>query len=60
MEVSGQVHASVSLPEGERAPGTHWIVGWMGPRADLDELAKGRNPIIASAWNRTAVVQPVA
>jgi hypothetical protein len=20
----------------ERAPGTHWIGGWVGPRADLD------------------------
>jgi hypothetical protein len=25
---------------GERAPGTHWIVGWVGPRAGLGEVAK--------------------
>jgi hypothetical protein len=24
----------------ERAPGTHWIGGWMGPRASLDYLEK--------------------
>jgi hypothetical protein len=22
----------------ERAPGTHWIGGWVGPRAGLDDL----------------------
>jgi hypothetical protein len=25
---------------GERAPGTHWIGGWVGPRADLDDAEK--------------------
>jgi hypothetical protein len=25
---------------GERAPGTHWIWGWVGPRAGLDNLEK--------------------
>jgi len=23
-------------PRGEKAPGTHWIGGWVGPRAGLD------------------------
>jgi hypothetical protein len=23
---------------GERAPGTHWIGGWVGPRAGLDDM----------------------
>jgi hypothetical protein len=23
---------------GERAPGTHWIGGWVNPRASLDEV----------------------
>jgi hypothetical protein len=27
------------IPE-ERAPGTHWIGGWVGPRAGLDEVEK--------------------
>jgi hypothetical protein len=25
---------------GERAPGTHWIGGWVGPRPDLDDVEK--------------------
>jgi hypothetical protein len=25
---------------GEKAPGTHWIGGWVDPRADLDGLKK--------------------
>jgi hypothetical protein len=24
----------------EKAPGTHWIGGWVGPRAGLDDLEK--------------------
>jgi hypothetical protein len=43
---------------GKGAPDTHWIGGWVGPRADLDAVAK-KNPIIASAGNVTPVDQPV-
>jgi hypothetical protein len=25
---------------GERAPCTHWIGGWVGPRAGLDDMEK--------------------
>jgi hypothetical protein len=25
---------------GERAPGTHWIGGWVDPRASLDDVEK--------------------
>jgi hypothetical protein len=25
---------------GERAPGMHWIGGWVGPRAGLDDVEK--------------------
>jgi hypothetical protein len=28
-----------SIP-GERAPGTHWIGGWVDPRAGLDDVEK--------------------
>jgi hypothetical protein len=35
---------SVSRPgrftPGERAPGTHWVGGWVGPRAGLDDVEK--------------------
>jgi hypothetical protein len=26
---------------GERAPGTHWIGGWVDPRAGLDDVENG-------------------
>jgi hypothetical protein len=35
MEVSGQLHAAAALPP-VKNPGTHWIGGWVGPRAGLD------------------------
>jgi hypothetical protein len=38
--VSGQLHASAALPLGERALGTHWIGGWVEPRASLDDVEK--------------------
>jgi len=28
----------------ERAPGTHWIGGWVGPRAFLDAVVKRKIP----------------
>jgi hypothetical protein len=28
------------LYPGERAPGTHWIGGWVGPRVRLDNMEK--------------------
>jgi hypothetical protein len=42
MEVSGQLRASAALPPppGGRTPGTHWIGGWVGPRAGLDAMEK--------------------
>jgi hypothetical protein len=39
LEVSGQLHARAALPR-ERAPGTHWIRGWVDLRADLEDLEK--------------------
>jgi hypothetical protein len=32
-------HPGLFTP-GERAPGTHWIEGWMDPRAGLDDMEK--------------------
>jgi hypothetical protein len=29
---------------GERAPGTHWIGGWVGPRVGIDEVEKILDP----------------
>jgi len=42
----------------ERAPGTHWIGGWVGPRA---VLVKRKIPIPRRLSNcLTPMVQPVA
>jgi hypothetical protein len=38
--VSGQLHARAALPPGERAPGTHWVRGWVDPKEDLDDVEK--------------------
>jgi hypothetical protein len=44
----------------ERGPGTHWIGGWVGPRAVLDAV-KGNIPNSRRESNpRTPIVQPVA
>jgi hypothetical protein len=40
MEVSGKLHALAALPPRERALGTHWIGGWVGPRVGLDAVEK--------------------
>jgi hypothetical protein len=38
----GEWSASYSdrFTPGERAPGTHWIGGWVDPRAGLDDVEK--------------------
>jgi len=36
IEVSGQLRTTAILHPGKKAHGTHWIGGWVGPRADLD------------------------
>jgi hypothetical protein len=46
----------------ERAPGTHWIRGWVGPRAVLDAVVKRKIPSAPPLWEsnpRTQIVQPV-
>jgi hypothetical protein len=45
----------------ERAPGTHWIWGWVGPRAIPDAVMKRKIPSPRKESNRrTPIVQPVA
>jgi hypothetical protein len=61
MEVSGQLHAPAALPPRERDPGTHWIGGWVGPRAVLDTVVTREIPSPRRESNpRTPIVQPVA
>jgi hypothetical protein len=57
MEMSGHIHIPATLSSGkERAPGTHCIGGWVGPRAILDTVAK-ENDIPTPALNWTMVVK---
>jgi hypothetical protein len=45
----------------EKAPGTHWIGGWVGPRVVLDAVVKRKIPSLRREMNpRTPIVQPVA
>jgi hypothetical protein len=61
MEVSGQLQAPASLPPRERASGTHWMGGWVGPRAVLVAVVKRKIPSPRRESNpRTPIVQPVA
>ena len=39
--VGSYLHTSVTLPPGKR-PGTHFIVGWVGPRTSHDGCGKSR------------------
>jgi hypothetical protein len=44
----------------ERAPGTHWRGGWVGPRAVLDAVVKRKIPILHWELNpRTLIIQPM-
>jgi hypothetical protein len=46
---------------GFRAPGIHWIGGWVGPRAVLDVVVKRKIPSSHQELNpRTLIIQPVA
>jgi hypothetical protein len=45
----------------ERAPGTHWIGGWVGHRAVVDAVVKRKFPSPRrESKPRTPIVQPVA
>jgi hypothetical protein len=45
----------------ERAPGTHCMGGWMGPRAVLNAVVKRKIPSLRQESNPiTPIVQPVA
>jgi hypothetical protein len=45
----------------KRAPGTHWIGGWVDPRAVLDAVVKRKIPTPRRESNpRTPIVHPVA
>jgi hypothetical protein len=61
MEVSSQLQVPAALPHLQaKSPGTHWIGGWVGPRAVLDAVVKRKIPSPPQESNpRTSIVQPV-
>jgi hypothetical protein len=56
MEVNGQLHAAAALPPRERARGTHFVGGWVGPRAGM-EAGEEKN---SQSWESPPIVHPVA
>jgi hypothetical protein len=45
----------------ERAASTHWIGGWVDPRAVLDAVANRKIPSpLRESKSRTPIVQPIA
>jgi hypothetical protein len=58
--VRGQLHAPAALPPG-KSPGTHFIGGWVDPRAGLDDMEKWKFFILPGLeLPLPLVVQPVA
>jgi hypothetical protein len=58
--VSGQLHAPAALPPG-KSPGTHFIGGWVDPRAGLDDMEKWKYFTLSGLeLSLSVVVQPVA
>jgi hypothetical protein len=51
MELGGQLHGE------ERAPGTHWIGRWVGPKTDWDAVKKRKSGL---AENRIPAIQNIA
>jgi hypothetical protein len=52
---------SVCFTPSERAPGIHWIRGWLDPRAILGAVVKRKIPSPRRESNtRTPIVQPIA
>jgi len=43
MELNGQLPTPATLPPGKEPSHTHWIGGWIRPRACLDAMAKRKN-----------------
>jgi hypothetical protein len=46
---------------GERAPGTHWIGGWVSPRTGLDDVERKKISLLLGLEMRPpSAVQPIA
>jgi hypothetical protein len=61
-----------SLYSGKKSPGTHWIGGWVDPKADMDDMGKRKfctlsglelrplsRPAVASRCTNYAIPAPI-
>jgi hypothetical protein len=60
VEVEWSASRSGRFTPGERAPRTHWILGWVDPRADLDDLEERKFCPYRDSNSNLSVVQPLA
>jgi hypothetical protein len=61
LDGGGQFHALTAIPPGERAHGTHWIGGWVGPRVSLgsvDENNMKMNGLLLQKHSTCNMFQP--
>jgi hypothetical protein len=58
--MSSHLHAPAPLPPGERASDTHWIGGWVGSIAGVDNVEKEISSLYRDSNSEPSVVQPVA
>jgi hypothetical protein len=60
--VGGELSASCPcrFTPGKRGPGTHWIGGWVDPRAGLDGVEKFKFLTLQGLELRPLVIQPAA
>jgi hypothetical protein len=57
--VSGQRHAQAPFYPGGRTPGTHWVGGWVDPKAGLDIEARGKILLILLGIEHRSPDRPV-
>jgi hypothetical protein len=63
LEVNVQLHAPVALLPGKEPPVSHWIGGWVGSKAGLDDVERRKFfilPRLGTAISRLSSPQPVA
>jgi hypothetical protein len=58
--VSGKIHGPAALPPGKEPSSAHCIGGWVGPRADLDDMEKRKFLALPDSNSDPLAVQPVA
>jgi hypothetical protein len=56
LEVSGQLHVPAALPPGKE----HWIGGWVGPRAGLDDVRREKSWPYRDSNPDSSDVKPLA